>query len=151
MEYEGTITAVEPMQEGISKVTGKPWKKQGFVISNTAESLSSSLYFAVFNDNIAKMTGEGMKEGASGHVYVDITARYYNGRWFNDVRGWKWNSSISWEQTAAQVQPQVQPQPQRVEAGDYLKKQPAGTAPKAPAAQPGALFPNSVNNDDLPF
>lgn len=148
MEFIGTIAAAETVQEGASKITGRPWRKQGFVIENKAVSETEALHFVVFNDSIERLQSQGMQVGASGRVSIDASVRQYNGRYFNDFRGWKWEPAQSWQQAAAQEQPAAQPQ--RIEAVDYLKQQPAGSTPRVAPARPGT--PPTVNaNDDLPF
>lgn len=104
MEFQGTIKATTQPAEGVSKITGNPWRRQGFVIESNAEPVATSVYFEVFNDRIEQMTQAGMTVGAVGTVSIDFHTRQYNGRWFNDVRGWEWTPAQSWQEAAQGLQ-----------------------------------------------
>lgn len=151
MEITGTIRAMTQVTTGTSKTTGKEWKKQGFVIENNSERIATSLYFEVFNDRIEQMTAGGMKVDAVGKLFFDVLARQYNGRWFNEIRGWKWEPGQSWEQAQAQAQPQQQPtEDTRVDAVEHLKQL---AAAKQAAPRRSHTGGSNFFNDDpkLPF
>lgn len=145
MEITGTIKAMTKLAEGVSSKTGNPWKKQGFVIENNGGGIATGLYFEVFNDRIDQMTAAGMKVDAVGKLYFDVHAHNYNGRWFNDVRGWKWEPGQSWEQQAAGPSEQTEQEGGRVDAFDHLKQQAAQTR----SHTGGSSFYNKEPN--LPF
>lgn len=139
MEITGVIKAMTNITSGQRKSDGKPWRKQGFVIENNATNIATSLYFEVFNDRIDEMINSGMKIEAVGRLFYDTRATNYNGRWFNEVRGWKWEPGQSWEQAQAQTQSQTQ-QAARVDAVDYFKQQAKTRSAVTQAGEPSLPF-----------
>ena len=112
MEITGKIIAVLPERSGVAK-SGNEWKSQEYVIE-TQEQYPKKCCFNVFGaDKISEMN---IQAGEVMTVHINIDAREYNGRWYNDIRAWK----VTREQqqpVQAVVQPQAQPQPQ---GGDNL-------------------------------
>lgn len=118
MEISGKIIAVLPLQSGTGK-SGKEWSKQEYVIK-TADQYPKHCCFCVWNDKIETF---GIAEGQDLDVSINIDAREWQGRWFNEVQAWK------------VVQRNVQ--------------QAAPTA--ITSAAPAELFNPSEDKDDLPF
>ena len=98
MEITGKIIAVLPEKGGVAQ-SGKEWKSQEYVIE-TQEQYPKKCCFNVFGtDKIAEMN---IQVGEEITVLVNIDAREYNGRWYNDIRAWK---------VERKGQQQVAPQP----------------------------------------
>ncbi len=86
MEVTGKIIVVCPVRSGES--AKGPWKSQEYVIEwdEPGSQYSRKMVFNVFGDNVDKFK---IKEGGTYIVSVDINAREWNGRWFNDIRAWR--------------------------------------------------------------
>lgn len=112
MEITGKIIAVLPERGGVAK-SGNEWKSQEYVIE-TQEQYPKKCCFNVFGaDKISEMN---IQAGEVMTVHINIDAREYNGKYYNDIRAWK----VTREQqqpVQAAVQPQAQPQAQ---GGDNL-------------------------------
>ena len=97
MEITGKIIAVLPERSGVAK-SGKEWKSQEYVIE-TQEQYPKKCCFNVFGaDKISEMN---IQAGEVMTVHINIDAREYNGKYYNDIRAWK----VTREQQQAQTQP----------------------------------------------
>lgn len=102
MEITGKIIAVLPERGGVAK-SGKEWKSQEYVIE-TQEQYPKKCCFNVFGaDKIAEMN---IQAGEVMTIHINIDAREYNGKYYNDIRAWK----VTREQQQA-PQPVQQAQP----------------------------------------
>ena len=102
MEITGKIIAVLPERSGVAK-SGNEWKSQEYVIE-TQEQYPKKWCFNVFGaDKIAEMN---IQVGEVMTVHINIDAREYNGKYYNDIRAWK----VTREQQQA-PQPVQQAQP----------------------------------------
>ena len=135
MEITGKIIAVLPAKEGVSQSTGNPWKCQDYVIE-TSEMYPKRCCFNVFGAE--KIQEMNIQPGETLTVSLEINANEYQGKWYNQVRGWKVVRVPVQGQQQAQVPPQgcqvVHPDRQPVQA----PAQPQGQAPVQ-------------QNDGLPF
>lgn len=85
MEITGKIIAVLPARGGVAK-SGNEWKSQEYVIE-TQEQYPKKCCFNVFGaDKISEMN---IQAGEVVTIHINIDAREYNGRWYNDIRAWK--------------------------------------------------------------
>lgn len=121
MEIQGKIIAVLPIRQGVTR-DGNPWASQEYVIE-TAEQFPKKCCFRVFGSE--KIAQFDIRENDELKISVDINAREYQGKWFNDITCWK------------------------VEKSQTEAPQPVYHAPveAAPLPQPDP----SVKCDDLPF
>ena len=111
MEITGKIIAVLPAKEGVSQSTGNPWKCQDYVIE-TSEMYPKRCCFNVFGAE--KIQEMNIQPGETLTVSLEINANEYQGKWYNQVRGWKvvrvpsqgQGQQQPAEQTPAQAQPQ---------------------------------------------
>lgn len=86
IEVEGVIIKEYPAKEGISKSTGNPWKSQEFVIQ-TKDQYPRACLFRVFGaDKIAQFN---IHQGDTVHVWLDINARAWQDRYFNDISAFR--------------------------------------------------------------
>ena len=98
MEIQGIITAILPERSGVS-ARGE-WKSQEFVIT-TQEQYPRMICFQAFGaDKIAMFA---LQMGEAVIVSFDISAREYQGRYFNQLNAWKV------ERPAAQQAPAAAP------------------------------------------
>lgn len=146
MEISGKIIMVLPERGGVSQRSGSEWKVASYILE-TMEQYPKKCCFEVFGtDRISQFN---IQVGQVLTVSLDIDAREYNGRWYNQIRAWKvvpYDPSAvaapaSDPNAAFAPQPQFPPAP----AAD----QPAPTVAPAPDAPAPAFTGDST--DDLPF
>ena len=130
MEITGKIIAVLPAKEGVSQSTGNPWKCQDYVIE-TSEMHPKRCCFNVFGAE--KIQEMNIQPGETLTVSLEINANEYQGKWYNQVRGWK----------VVRVPAQGQGQQQPAEQAPWPQ---AGLTP--PVQTPAQAQPQ---NDNLPF
>ena len=135
MEITGKIIAILPPKQGVSQSTGNAWMCQDYVLE-TQEMYPKKVCFNVFGAE--KIQEMNIQLGETLTVSLEINANEYQGKWFNQVRGWKV------VRVPAQGQQQAQVPPQGCQVV-YPDRQPA----QAPA-QPQGQAP-AQQNDGLPF
>lgn len=131
MELTGKIIAVLPAQSGVSARTGNPWMSQDYVIEVPGQYPKRCVFKLFGEDRIRQFN---IQPNEDLTIQFDIDAHEYNGRWFNEVRGY--NVIRQGQQQAAQ-------QP------DMFAGQQQST--QAPAANPFPPAQEQNNADDLPF
>lgn len=132
MEITGRIIqALEP-RSGTSARSGNTWMSQEFVIE-THEQYPKKCVFRVFGEDRLKQMNLHVNDEVT--VSIDIDAHEYQGRWFNDLNGWR-----AVPATAPTTPATTQADPAVAAAV------PSPEAP-APATAPAA----SDTEDDLPF
>lgn len=86
MEIYGRIIKILDVKSGVSRTKGTTWMSQTYILE-TQESRPRLVAFEVFGEDKIKtmniQTGEDLK------VYIEIDAREYNDRWYNQVRAWR--------------------------------------------------------------
>lgn len=133
---------VLPERGGVSQRSGSEWKVASYVLE-TMEQYPRKCCFEVFGtDRIAQFN---IQVGQMLTVSLDIDAREYNGRWYNQIRAWK---VVPYDPNA--VAPAADPN-----AGFGAAPIPAAPAAPAPDAA-GAPAPEAPafsgdSTDDLPF
>ena len=135
MEITGKIIAVLPPKQGVSQSTGNAWMCQDYVLE-TQEMYPKKVCFNVFGAE--KIQEMNIQLGETLTVSLEINASEYQGKWYNQVRGW----TVVRVSAQGQQQAQVPPQGCQVVHPD---RQPA----QAPA-QPQGQAP-AQQNDGLPF
>ena len=135
MEITGKIIAVLPPKQGVSQSTGNAWMCQDYVLE-TQEMYPKKVCFNVFGAE--KIQEMNIQLGEMLTVSLEINANEYQGKWFNQVRGWK----VVRVPVQGQQQAQVPPQGCQVV---YPDRQPA----KAPAQPQGQA--QAQDDGQLPF
>ena len=132
MEIIGKAIAALPVKSGVSKKTGEQWQSREYVIE-TQEQFPKKMCFEVFGTD--KLKEFNIRNNDLIKVHFDISAREYNGRWYNSIRAWK-------VEHVNQDGPVV----------GSTAAAPVAQAP-APAHSPEPATPPSVHeiDDDLPF
>ena len=133
MEIVGKAIAALPVKSGVSQRTGEQWQSREYVIE-TQEQYPKRVCFEVFGTD--KLKEFNIRNNDLIKVHFDISAREYNGKWYNSIRAWKvehvnQDGSVAGA-TANQVAASSQQEPQ---------------APATQAAAPAA----KESDDDLPF
>ena len=126
MEITGKIIAVLPPKQGVSQSTGNAWMCQDYVLE-TQEMYPKKVCFNVFGAE--KIQEMNIQLGETLTVSLEINANEYQGKWYNQVKGWKVVRVSVQGQQQAQVPPQgcqvVYPDRQPAQA----PAQPQGQAP----------------------
>ena len=87
MDFEGKVVKIFPQRDGVSKTTGNKWTSQDVLFEVQPQSqYTRKILVSFFNkaDEVKRLA-----EGATYTVSIDIDAREYNGRWYNDIRAWR--------------------------------------------------------------
>ena len=137
MDLTGKVIAIMEPRSGVSQRTGNPWMTQEYVIEVPGQ-YPKKMLFNIFGEDRIKQFNIQMGEDIT--VQVDIDAREYNGRWFNDIRAYNIQRGA--------VVPPVASAPG---ASPFPPQQPMGGAdansPFPPAQEPTG----EGSTDDLPF
>ena len=133
---EGVIIKEYPPREGVSKSSGNAWKSQDYVIQ-TRDAYPRTCLFNVFGaDRIEQFN---IHQGDTVHVWLDINARAWQDRYFNDIRAFRVDHiDPNAVNTGAQT---TQPQ-------SNLGATPQTATPQADPLGGGA---SSDDSNDLPF
>ena len=127
IEVEGVIIKEYPAKEGVSSRTGNAWKSQEFVIQ-TKDQYPRACLFRVFGAD--KLEQFNLHQGDTVHVWLDINARAWQDKYFNDISAFRVDHI----------------DPNSINAGVQT---PAATNNAQPAADP--LSSGNDAADDLPF
>ena len=130
MEIIGKAIAALPVKSGVSQRTGEQWQSREYVIE-TQEQFKKRICFEVFG--IDKLKEFNIRDNDLIKVHFDITAREYNGKWYNSIRAWK----------VEHVNPDCSAVGATATPAD-------ATAPQAPAPAVAATTTHA-SDDDLPF
>ena len=131
MEIIGKAIAALQVKSGVSQRTGEQWQSREYVIE-TQEQYPKRMCFEVFG--IDKLKEFNIRNNDLIKVNFDITAREYNGKWYNYIRAWK-------------VEHVNQDGP--VVGSTAAAPAPQAAAPVAPAQASAPAAQES--DDDLPF
>ena len=132
MQFEGRVKEVMPVQSGISKRTGEPWRSQQFVFGfyETSDSIyEKDVILTVRNDKIDQYK---LQVGDKIKAKFSLGIRLYEGKKYNEI----YTGDI-----------EILSRTQQPQAPAATTTQPAATAP-TPAAQE---LPAADGEDDLPF
>lgn len=146
MEISGKIIQILPERGGVSQRSGSEWKVATYLLE-TMEQYPKKCAFEVFgSDRIASFN---IQVGQMLTVSLDIDAREYNGRWYNQVRAWK----VAPYDPTAVAAPAAAPMgaaPMGAPA-PFPPVDPAAAAAPAPGEAPAAPAFSGESSDDLPF
>ena len=131
MELIGKAIAALQVKSGVSQRTGEQWQSREYVIE-TQEQYPKKICFEVFG--IDKLKEFNIRSNDLIKVHFDITAREYNGKWYNSIRAWK----------VEHVNPDGS-----VVGSTAAAPAPQAAAPAAPA--PAAAPATQESEEDLPF
>lgn len=133
MEITGKVVRLGGLTEGTS--ARGPWRKQDLIIE-TDEQYPKTVCLTCWTNQIEEI--QKMVPGQLIKAQIDISSREFNGKWYTDVRVWRFDPvTVIATAPAATVQPA-----QTVHQ----------TPPAASAGGPEEFFgPDSNNGDDLPF
>lgn len=87
MEITGKVVAVPPVQSGMS--ARGPWKKATVVVEYEGGQYPKRAVLTNLKD--AERFGQ-LRVGEQYKFYFDMEARESSGKWFQDIKCWKWES-----------------------------------------------------------
>ena len=135
MEITGKVVRLGGLTEGTS--AKGPWRKQDLIIE-TDEQYPKTVCLTCWTNQINEI--QSMTPGQLIKAQIDISSREFNGKWYTDVRVWRFDPVTA---AAPAPQPNQQAAPQAVHQTP---------PPTAPASGPEDYFGgDSSNGDDLPF
>lgn len=153
MEITGKIIWAGELRGGINPQTGNVWASQDFTIEaqfNTPTGIKiQRVMFNVFgNDKLAEYA---LSVGAECTVHYGVSAREYNGKWYNDVKAYKVERRTGVQTQTSQPQ-QYAPQPQQQYMPQQNPQQQYAPQPQQYAPQPQQQnFPPQTGNSGIPF
>ena len=132
MEFQGRISKLLPIRQGVSQRTGNEWKAQPFVFEyfeTPDQRWSDKVLLETYDDKVI----EQLKEGMEVRCGFSHNIREYQGHTYNEVRLYRIDF-----QTAQPTATQLQAQP--------------STSPQAEQSAPSAdTTEQEKKDDDLPF
>lgn len=138
MEITGKVVRLGTLTEGTS--ARGPWRKQELIIE-TEEQYPRTVCLICWTNQIDEI--QKFAPGQTIKAQIEISSREFNGKWYTDVRVWRFDpvgttAAPAVAPMAAPVQPQPQPQ--------SMHQTP-------PASYPAAEYfpPAEESVDDLPF
>lgn len=134
MEITGKVVRLGGLTEGTS--ARGPWRKQDLIIE-TDEQYPKTVCLTCWTNQIDEI--QNMVPGQLIKAQIDISSREFNGKWYTDVRVWRFENPTASAQPAPAYA--AAPQPQAMHQ----------TAPQASFANDTPFFSDDNNGDDLPF
>lgn len=86
LELEGRIVRKLNVQSGTS--ARGAWSKQEFILEYQEGNFPSQVCLNVWGEDKVRELGK-YQVGDKVRVSFNLSAREYNGRWYNDIRAWK--------------------------------------------------------------
>lgn len=159
VKERGTISFMSDVQSGMSQ-NGNPWYRQTIVV-DVAEFNGSYRKVALQASGDLVQDLEGAMIGDKVEISYKVTAREWNGKWYNNVDLYKVDFlEPQMQQPVAPAYPSYPQQPQPQVNPQTYPQPPAPAAPAAPAPrgrrvastpQIPANTPMDLQQDDLPL
>ena len=132
MEIIGKVVRLGTLTEGTS--ARGPWRKQELIIE-TEEQYPRTVCLICWTNQIDEI--QKFAPGQTIKAQIEISSREFNGKWYTDVRVWRFDPVGATTATVAPAQPVQQPSMHQT----------------PPAAQPTSEYypPAEDSVDDLPF
>ena len=137
MEITGKVVRLGGLTEGTS--ARGPWRKQDLIIE-TDEQYPRTVCLTCWTNQIDEI--QNMVPGQMIKAQIDISSREFNGKWYTDVRVWRFDPVVVTAPSQVAQQPQAQ-QP-------VHQTPPMNPQPMANTGTEDYFGPTS-NGDDLPF
>lgn len=143
MEITGHITAIMEPMAGTSQ-GGKEWKKRELVVEENESKFPNSIVVTAFNQKVDQIAL--FQVGDNVRIKFDVSARAYNGRYYNNVNLYTIEKFEGLSGPLLQSAPPAQPvaQPQQMQA-QFQNPQRVQQFQQQFAAQPVSA------GSDLPF
>jgi hypothetical protein len=135
MEIIGKVVRLGNLTEGTS--ARGPWRKQELIIE-TEEQYPRTVCLICWTNQIDEI--QKFAPGQTIKAQIDISSREFNGKWYTDVRVWRFDP-VGAAAPAAPVAASAQP-----------AQQPAMHQTPSPAVPAQEFYPPAEDSvDDLPF
>lgn len=161
VKERGTITFMSDVQSGMSQ-NGNPWYRQTIVVDVAGFNGSYRKVALQASGNLVQDL-EGAMIGDKVEISYQVTAREWNGKWYNNVDLYKVEflepAMPQMQQPVAPAYPQNPQQPQPQVNPQMYPQTPAPAAPAAPAPRGRRVAstpqipvntPMDLQEDDLP-
>ncbi len=134
MEITGKVVRLGALTEGTS--ARGPWRKQDLIIE-TEEQFPKTVCLTCLSNQIDEI--QKFAPGQAIKAQIDLSSREFNGKWYTDVRVWRFDPvGVAAAPVAAPAQPAQQPMMHQT--------------PPAGASAPEYFAPAGEDStDDLPF
>ena len=133
MEITGKVVRLGNLVEGTS--ARGPWRKQELIIE-TEEQYPRTVCLICWTNQIDEI--QKFAPGQTIKAQIEISSREFNGKWYTDVRVWRFDPVT----TQAAPAYTAAPQPQSIHQ----------TPPAAPVTAANDYYPPTEDSvDDLPF
>ena len=87
-KFLGTITHILPLESGVSKATGKEWKKLTFVVEETKDKYPQKMVFTMMDNTKIENFEKYNKVGNAVEVSFNLGAKEFNGKWYPEITAW---------------------------------------------------------------
>jgi hypothetical protein len=134
MEITGKVVRLGNLTEGTS--ARGPWRKQDLIIE-TEEQYPRTVCLTCWTNQIDEI--QKFAPGQSIKAQIEISSREFNGKWYTDVRVWRFDPVGTPAQVPTQAPAQPAPQP--------MHQTPPMAAPATDFYPPAG----DDSTDDLPF
>ena len=134
MEIPGKVVRLGALTEGTS--ARGPWRKQDLIIE-TEEQFPKTVCLTCWSNQIDEI--QKFAPGQAIKAQIDLSSREFNGKWYTDVRVWRFDPvGVAAAPVAAPAQPAQQPVIHQ-------------TPPAAASATEYFAPAGDDSTDDLPF
>ena len=121
LELEGRIVSKLNVQSGTS--ARGAWSKQEFILEYQEGNFPSQVCLNVWGEDKVRELGK-FQVGDKVKVSFNLSAREYNGRWYNDIRAWRIEPAVAAPANLAPAAPvqdlPAEPFPQQSDFGEDL-------------------------------
>lgn len=87
IQLSGTVTHVLPMQGGVSKSSGKEWKKQSYVLLVEKGQYPRSVTFDIVGAE--RISNAAIQLNEQITVHLDISCNEWQGKFYNSITCWR--------------------------------------------------------------
>jgi hypothetical protein len=92
MQIEGKLIKILDAEGGTSK-SGKAWIKQSCIVETDSEYNNQVCISAFGEDKVENLNK--LKEGENVQIWCNVYSREYNGKYYNQIDGWRFSKSGS--------------------------------------------------------
>lgn len=141
MEIIGKVVRLGTLTEGTS--ARGPWRKQELIIE-TEEQYPRTVCLICWTNQIEEI--QKFAPGQTIKAQIEISSREFNGKWYTDVRVWRFDPVGATAPIGVPQQPMPQPS-QPIQQQPMMHQTPPVAAPTADYYPPAS----DDSTDDLPF
>ena len=87
IQLSGTVTHILPLQSGVSKSSGKEWKKQSYVLLVEEGQYPRSVTFDIVGAE--RISNAAIQLNEQITVHLDISCNEWQGKYYNSITCWR--------------------------------------------------------------